>query len=237
MAYTKQSWSNGSAGATPINATRLNYIETGIYNAYARADSAYSRTTTNQNNITTVTNRVAAVESTTSSLNERVGALEGGGGGGATLSVNRFVNTGTQTVANNAWLLGVAWAVRPGVTNAGDVTVNANNQYLNIVKAGLYLVSYTMRDTANPSGQANNLNDLHIMSAVGGSVKATAMRFTFYASNQGSAAGLHYFDANTIVRLAMRQNATGGSFTLPDGVAGVNNGTDIGNSLEFVRVG
>lgn len=33
MTYTKQTWANGIAGATPINAARLNYIETGIENA------------------------------------------------------------------------------------------------------------------------------------------------------------------------------------------------------------
>ena len=33
MGYTQQSWVDGAAGATPINATRLNHIEAGIEDA------------------------------------------------------------------------------------------------------------------------------------------------------------------------------------------------------------
>jgi hypothetical protein len=40
MAYTKQTWSDGQAGATPITAARLNYIESGIQVAAATADAA-----------------------------------------------------------------------------------------------------------------------------------------------------------------------------------------------------
>lgn len=34
MSYSKQTWINTSAGETPLNATRLNYMEDGIANAY-----------------------------------------------------------------------------------------------------------------------------------------------------------------------------------------------------------
>lgn len=38
MPYTKQTWTDGSAGATPINAARLGVIETGVETAQATAD-------------------------------------------------------------------------------------------------------------------------------------------------------------------------------------------------------
>ena len=38
MSYTKQTWTNGSAGGTPRNATRLNYQEDGIKEASDRLD-------------------------------------------------------------------------------------------------------------------------------------------------------------------------------------------------------
>jgi hypothetical protein len=37
MAYVKQTWANGSGGATPVNQTRLNYIEQGIFDAHSLA--------------------------------------------------------------------------------------------------------------------------------------------------------------------------------------------------------
>lgn len=39
MAYTKQTWATGSGGGTPISATRLNYIETGLEQGHQIADS------------------------------------------------------------------------------------------------------------------------------------------------------------------------------------------------------
>lgn len=36
MTYVKQTWANGSAGSTPINADRLNYIETGLERATSK---------------------------------------------------------------------------------------------------------------------------------------------------------------------------------------------------------
>lgn len=42
MAYSKQTWNDTSAGGTPISATRLNYMETGIQDAAADADTAAS---------------------------------------------------------------------------------------------------------------------------------------------------------------------------------------------------
>lgn len=40
MAYTQQLWADGPAGNTPVNAARLNNMETGIGNAASTADSA-----------------------------------------------------------------------------------------------------------------------------------------------------------------------------------------------------
>lgn len=40
MPYTKQTWVDGSGGGTPLSAARLNYIETGVFNAQATADAA-----------------------------------------------------------------------------------------------------------------------------------------------------------------------------------------------------
>lgn len=40
MAYQKQTWVDGASGRTPINATRLNHMEDGIYNA--SYDDVYS---------------------------------------------------------------------------------------------------------------------------------------------------------------------------------------------------
>lgn len=42
MAYTPQTWVDGSGGGTPLSAARLGYIETGITNAASVADSAFS---------------------------------------------------------------------------------------------------------------------------------------------------------------------------------------------------
>lgn len=39
MAYTPQTWSDGQVGNTPINATRLTHIESGLQAAAAAADS------------------------------------------------------------------------------------------------------------------------------------------------------------------------------------------------------
>lgn len=41
MTYTKQVWSDGKAGATPVNATRLNYMEQGIANADPDTGAVY----------------------------------------------------------------------------------------------------------------------------------------------------------------------------------------------------
>jgi len=40
MAYTKQVWHNAPAEDTPVNATRLGYMEQGIFDAAETADAA-----------------------------------------------------------------------------------------------------------------------------------------------------------------------------------------------------
>lgn len=39
MSYTKQTWADGSAGGTPLSATRLNHIEDGLANVYDKTES------------------------------------------------------------------------------------------------------------------------------------------------------------------------------------------------------
>ena len=39
MPYTKQTWANGSSGGTPLNAARLNHLESGVFDAQEAADS------------------------------------------------------------------------------------------------------------------------------------------------------------------------------------------------------
>lgn len=230
MAYTRQTWSNGRSGATPISAARLNNMELGIYNAARIADTA--NTTAGGH-----TSQISTINTNVSNLTSRVTALEEDSGGGASLSSDLFVNDGVVTVANNAWTLGVPYAADPRATAAGNVTLHSNKSYLKVNTAGLYFVFYTIVDTANPTGQDNNLNDLQLMTTVGGSVTATKARFTFKGTNQGSSAAAVFFDAGSLVRLAIRQNATGGSFSLPDGVAGANTGGYIGSAISFIKVG
>lgn len=45
MAYTRQTWSNGASGGTPLSAARLNHIEEGIDTAADVADTAASDAT------------------------------------------------------------------------------------------------------------------------------------------------------------------------------------------------
>ena len=40
MAYTKQTWTNLPSKTTPINASRLNHIEDGIYDAHQPATTS-----------------------------------------------------------------------------------------------------------------------------------------------------------------------------------------------------
>ena len=49
MAYQKQTWVDGSTGGTPINSTRLNYMEDGIEGAYYT--DTYSTTETKTNKV------------------------------------------------------------------------------------------------------------------------------------------------------------------------------------------
>lgn len=49
MSYIKQTWADGEAGGTPINAARLNYIESGIEAAASVADTATTALATKAN--------------------------------------------------------------------------------------------------------------------------------------------------------------------------------------------
>ncbi|WP_166905920.1 hypothetical protein [Mycobacterium sp. DL440] len=54
MAYSKQTWADGSGGGTPITAARLNHIEDGVAAADAAASAADSVTAANITDATTV---------------------------------------------------------------------------------------------------------------------------------------------------------------------------------------
>lgn len=58
MAYSKQTWSNLPSKTTPINATRLNHMENGIFEAASTADSAASAAETVAEGLTTKVDKV-----------------------------------------------------------------------------------------------------------------------------------------------------------------------------------
>jgi hypothetical protein len=58
VAYTKQTWVDGSAGGTPISAARLGHIEDGIEDAAATADAAATEVATKQERLIVRTARI-----------------------------------------------------------------------------------------------------------------------------------------------------------------------------------
>lgn len=255
MAYTKHTWAAGPEGNTPITYTKLNEIETGIYNAhtgYASAQStataASNRAVTNANNITNLTTRMTAAESDITQLQSDVVSLDGrvedleenGGGGSASLTVTKYVNNGACEIANNAWRANPALSNWPGYTQPGDLTLvnpGASPGVIQVVTGGLYLFSITAVDTQNPTGQANFFIELdRATSSTGSSVSAVLARFQLYATNQGSGTAIVSLSTGDYLRTAFRQNATGGSFILPDGVSGINNNGYAGLSIYYVKL-
>lgn len=69
MAYTKQTWADLPSKTTPINATRLEHIEDGIFNAAQTADTAASTAGTAAANVGIVSSKVET-------LTERVNGLD-----------------------------------------------------------------------------------------------------------------------------------------------------------------
>jgi hypothetical protein len=55
MSYSRSTWSNGLGGATPLNATNLNHIETGVQDASDRLDTVVSGLTAVTHNTQTGT--------------------------------------------------------------------------------------------------------------------------------------------------------------------------------------
>ena len=72
MAYTKQTWTNGDAGGTPLSAARLSYMEDGIEDASDRLDTAEANITTNTGDISSLDGRTTVVESDISELQSAV---------------------------------------------------------------------------------------------------------------------------------------------------------------------
>lgn len=317
MAYTKHVWAQGYSGGTPVTHTKLNEMETGIYDAHTAisghtnnisnlgsrctalesttsahtsaistinsslrnvqaknatqdgditqlfsdvssvqslADSTASTVTSQASIITghtsdistlssevdTLDTSVSGLSTTTADHETRITTLEtSGGGGAATLTVSQYVNNGTWTIANNAWLVSPKITNRPSYTNPSDFTIaNQNKGVLQCLKTGIYLMSVTCVDTANPTGQANFMvNTVKVNNQDAGSVLQVLSRFQFYATNQGAGASVFSVAQGDYISWQFRQNASGGSMTLPDGVAAVQGNTYVGCAIAFVKVG
>ena len=89
MAYTKQTWANGPAGSTPINATRLNYMETGIEGAHAPMRGTYGVKQTN------------IPSNTAYGISTLTKAYEGGG-------LNATVTQDKLTIPTGFWI--ISWS-------------------------------------------------------------------------------------------------------------------------------
>lgn len=67
MVYAKQTWANGPAGATPLNADRLNYMENGIEDVEADLTAALN---TQTHPISEVTGLQAALDAKPDTIGE-----------------------------------------------------------------------------------------------------------------------------------------------------------------------
>lgn len=139
MAYTPQTWVDNPGGGTPLNATRLNHMETGIDGANDNADSALSaantassnassaQTTANTANSTAGTALTTANAAVPKSLIEAKGDLVVGSASGVAgrlpvLADERFLE------ADSAETLGLKWGRKITVSDtappgprAGDI--------------------------------------------------------------------------------------------------------------------
>lgn len=78
MAYDKQQWTNGSAGGTPINAARLDHIETGIDDAHTELESLTSSVSGNIAAIGQLDTDLTALQGEVATAQGDITALEGG---------------------------------------------------------------------------------------------------------------------------------------------------------------
>lgn len=215
----------------------------------SRVDTLNTTVSSNSGTISSHTSSIATINSSLTNLSSavegqgsRIDALEEGGGGSASLTVSQYVNPVDITITNNAWAVSPRLVNRPGASNSGDIVVTDQTTngrgVLQVLRTGIYLMSMTVVDTQNPTGQANFLcNTVKVTDANASSVSQVLARFQHYASNQGSGTAAMQLNAGDYVSYQFRQNATGGSMVLPNGVAAIENNTYVGLALTFIKVG
>jgi hypothetical protein len=118
MAYDVQSWLDGAAGNTPVNAARLNHIESGIAAADSAATAAASAATTTaaaaQASASSVVADVADLEATTTALAIDVANK-------AQISHSHVVADMPSGTTLTVFKTGSSWPARP--TARADITV------------------------------------------------------------------------------------------------------------------
>lgn len=232
MAYTKQNWMNNRTGATPINATRLNYMETGIYNAAYVADSV-------SNNLSAIGETARTNTLLIDDLQNQVDTIRaamGGGTGGISIQYDMFVNYGSFT-ASGSWLHGTEIAERPGATNAGNfeiatrtLSTGATGYGLVCKTEGVYLWTMAFRGTTSTSGKRAYM-DLYKVSSSGG--LTLVQRTGGWDSNTYSGS---YLWPMKVDDMGLIGHLSADSVAAPDGVNGATAGTDIGLAIGIVRI-
>lgn len=106
MAYTPQTWVDGSGGGTPISAARLNFMETGI-------DDADTRITAVEGRATSLESRATALEADTGWVNITIAATFAGLAAPEVPQVRRYHGV--------VYIRG-GWA-NTGITASGSFTV------------------------------------------------------------------------------------------------------------------
>lgn len=144
MAYNKQNWANTSAGNTPLNATRLNYMETGIDEAHNIAEASSAAITGAVNDAavalatanaaqTTADNALAAANASLgASVFTTKGILIAGTGPSSAGAVTPGT-TGQLLEYDNALTTGMKWgrristgAIAPDTPQTGDIWIDPN---------------------------------------------------------------------------------------------------------------
>lgn len=106
MAYTRQTWNAGPSGATPVTATRLNYMETGIYNAAARADTAYTQATAANTSLSNLSSAVEDLQEGYHNLAQQV-------------VPDVLVNAGALSNSGTGWHTGLNMDFHPAMASLG----------------------------------------------------------------------------------------------------------------------
>lgn len=231
MAYTKQTWTNGRGGSTPITAQRMNYIETGIYNAANVADATSASLAaigeTAQNN----THLIDALDDRCDQIQASMAAVAGE----AQLQADLFVNDAAWN-CSGTWTHGPSMAERPGFTNAGNFSIVSvatsagSGDALECTNNGLYLFTMAFRGTTSTSGKRAYM-DLYRYET--GPSLVLVQRSPGYDSNTFSGSYLWPMTSGT---KAMWGFLSVDTIAVPNGVNGVNNNTDVGLAIGIMRI-